>query len=309
MLDEIVRNHPNEVAAISYHLWFPGYSDPYWQTDSTEIRNRTYAYPAWTWKNPGWIYTVPFGHIDGRKSGDYNLWESQVMARIAAPSPLTMTPSGWYSRSTRQGRINIHLVNTTPNNLGTLRLRYALTESGLRFGSLRCNQVLRKFFPDESGDTLTLGGSAVVDRGQDFSVGPSLNPDSCQLVVFVQKDSLLADSTREVLQSGKILVRDLPGTGLEGRTSALSPPSGVWLGQAEPTPFAASARIVYGIPRTGGVRLTVYDAQGRWVRTLAEGTIPPGTHRVSVSDLKSGVYFYRLEAGSTSLTRRMVVTK
>jgi len=112
-----------------------------------------------------------------------------------------------------------------------------------------------------------------------------------------------------VLQGSKILVRNLPGTGLEGRTSAHSPPSGVWLGQAEPMPFAASARIVFGLPRPGEVRLTVYDAQGRWVRTLAEGNWAAGTHRINVSGLESGVYFFRLEAGSTSLTRRMVVTK
>jgi len=309
VLDQIVQNHPNDVVAVRYHVWFPGDTDPFWRADSTEIRNRCNAYPAWSWKNPGWVYTVPWGHVDGRKSGNYAQWESLVTARAAVPSPLTLTLSGWYSRSTRQGRINVHLGNTTPNALGLLRLRYALTESGLPFGGHRYHQVLRKFFPNEAGDTLTLGGNAQADRGQDFTIGPSFNPDSCQLAVFVQKDSLLSDSTLQVLQGSKILVRNLPGTGLEGRTSAQSPPSGVWLGQAEPMPFAASARIAYGLPRTGEVRLTVYDAKGRWVRTLAEGSRAAGAHHISVSDLESGVYFYRLEAGSTSLTRRMVVTK
>jgi hypothetical protein len=53
----------------------------------------------------------------------------------------------------------------------------------------------------------------------------------------------------------------------------------------------------------------VYDPQGRLVKTLAEGTQPAGTHRINVSGLKSGVYFYRLEAGNTSLVKRMVVAK
>jgi hypothetical protein len=309
VLDQIVQNHPNDVVAVRYHVWFPGDNDPFWQADSTEIRNRCNAYPAWTWKNPGWVYTVPWGHIDGRKSGIYAQWESLVTARAGVPSPLTLALSGWYSRSTRQGRINVHLENTTPNALGLLRLRYALTESGLQFGGHRYDQVLRKFFPDEAGDTLTLGGNVQADRGQDFSVGPSFNPDSCQLVMFVQKDSLLSDSTQEVLQSGKILVRDLPGTGLEGRTSAHRPSIGVWLGQAEPTPFKVSTRIAYGLPRAGDVRLAVYDAQGRLVKTLAEGACSAGTHDISVSGLESGIYFYRLEAGSTSHVKRMVVTK
>jgi hypothetical protein len=309
VLDQIVQNHPNDVAVVRNHIWLPADNDPFWQADSTEIRNRCYAYPAWSWKNPNWVYTVPWGHIDGRKSGIYAQWESLVTARAGVPSPLTLALSGWYSRNTRQGRINVHLENTTPNTLGLLHLRYALTESGLPFGGHRYDQVLRKFFPNEAGDTLTVGGNAQADRGQDFTIGTSFNPDSCQLVVFVQKDSLLSDSTLQVLQASKILVRNLPGTGLEGRTSAHFPPSGVWLGQAEPTPFAASARLAYGLPRAGDVRLAVYDTQGRLVKTLVEGTRSAGIHHFSVSGLKSGIYFYCLETGGTSLKHRMVVTK
>jgi len=156
---------------------------------------------------------------------------------------------------------------------------------------------------------LTLAGNEQADRGQGFTIGPSYNPDSCQLVVFVQKDSLLSDSTLQVLQGSKILVRGLPGTGLESRTSAHLPFSGVWLGRAEPTPFKVSTRIAYGLTRAGDIRLAVYDAQGRLVKPLAEGARSAGTHYISVSGLENGVYFYRLEAGSTSLIRRMVVAK
>jgi len=290
-------------------VWFPGDTDPFWQADSTEIRNRCNAYPAWSFKNPGWVYTVPWGHIDGRKSGVYAQWESLVTARAGVPSPLTMALSGWYSRSTRQGRINVRLVNTTPNAFGVTRLRFALTESGLWFSGHRHNQVLRKFFPSEAGDTLTLGGNAQADRGQDFTVSATFNQDSCQLAVFVQKDSLLGDSTLQVLQGSKVLVRDLPNTGLESRTSTELPPGRAWLSEAKPTPFKVSTRIAFGLPRAGDVRLAVYDAQGRLVKTLVEGARSAGTHRMTVSGLKSGVYFYRLEGGTTSLTKRMVVAK
>ena len=81
------------------------------------------------------------------------------------------------------------------------------------------------------------------------------------------------------------------------------------LAQNRPNPFSLSTDISFSLPKAGQVRLAVYDGQGRLVKTLAEGTRAAGTHQVSVSGLESGVYFYRLEAGSTSLTRRMVVTK
>jgi len=81
------------------------------------------------------------------------------------------------------------------------------------------------------------------------------------------------------------------------------------LAQNRPNPFSLSTDITFSLPNSQNVRLAVYDAQGRLVRNLLEETRSAGTHHVSVSGLKCGVYFYRLVAGKTSLTRRMVVTK
>jgi len=81
------------------------------------------------------------------------------------------------------------------------------------------------------------------------------------------------------------------------------------LAQNRPNPTRGSTEIAFSLPNSEEVRLAVYDAQGRLVKTLAEGTRSAGKHQVSVSGLESGVYFYRLEAGRTSLTRRMVVAK
>jgi hypothetical protein len=79
--------------------------------------------------------------------------------------------------------------------------------------------------------------------------------------------------------------------------------------QNRPNPSKGSAEIAFSLPRSEQVRLAVYDAQGRLVRTLAEGNRAAGTHQVRLSGLESGVYFYRLDAGGSSLTRRMVVAK
>jgi len=81
------------------------------------------------------------------------------------------------------------------------------------------------------------------------------------------------------------------------------------LAQNRPNPTRGSTEIAFSLPKAENVRLAVYDAQGRLVRTLVEGNRSAGTHQVSVSGLESGVYFYRLETGKASHTRRMVVTK
>jgi hypothetical protein len=59
------------------------------------------------------------------------------------------------------------------------------------------------------------------------------------------------------------------------------------------------------------VTLKVYDVTGRQVTTLVNGTVEAGVHiaKFSSRELSSGVYFYRLNAGSFSQTRKLVVMK
>jgi hypothetical protein len=55
----------------------------------------------------------------------------------------------------------------------------------------------------------------------------------------------------------------------------------------------------------------VYDILGNEVKTLVNENKPAGTYSVEFngSDLSSGVYFYKLEAGDFSETKRMVLLK
>jgi hypothetical protein len=55
-------------------------------------------------------------------------------------------------------------------------------------------------------------------------------------------------------------------------------------------------------------RLTVYDQLGREVETLVDGIVAPGGHEVvwTAKNLASGVYFYRLQVGSSSVSRKML---
>jgi hypothetical protein len=59
------------------------------------------------------------------------------------------------------------------------------------------------------------------------------------------------------------------------------------------------------------VRLAVYDLLGRQVETLLDEYLQSGLHTVTfdASKISSGVYFYRLQAGETVETKRMVLLK
>jgi hypothetical protein len=83
------------------------------------------------------------------------------------------------------------------------------------------------------------------------------------------------------------------------------------LGQNYPNPFTPTTTIKFAIPQSGFVSLKLYDLLGREIRTLISEPRNPGTYTVSVDagDLASGVYFYRMQAGDFSATRKMVLVR
>jgi len=84
------------------------------------------------------------------------------------------------------------------------------------------------------------------------------------------------------------------------------------LAQSIPNPARSSAIIRFALPEAVPVTLSVYDLQGRRVAMPLDHEVQqPGRHDVPVqADLwRPGVYFYRLEAGGRSATRKMLVVK
>ncbi len=88
-------------------------------------------------------------------------------------------------------------------------------------------------------------------------------------------------------------------------------PDGFSLSASYPNPFNERATIQYGLPEDVHVRMVVYDLLGREVMRLVDEPVRAGQHEVVVdaARLASGVYFYRLTAGSFTNSRRMVVVR
>jgi GH35 family endo-1,4-beta-xylanase len=83
------------------------------------------------------------------------------------------------------------------------------------------------------------------------------------------------------------------------------------LSQNYPNPFNPTTVIRYQIPVASDVKLAVYDVLGREVSVLVNEKKAPGSYeaRFDGSGLSSGVYLYRLVAGSFALSRKLVLMK
>lgn len=88
-------------------------------------------------------------------------------------------------------------------------------------------------------------------------------------------------------------------------------PTEFYLSQNYPNPFNPSTSIQYAISSKQFVTLKIYDLLGREVSTLINREIGPGNYTIKfdAGSLPSGVYFYRLKAGSFIQTRKMVLIK
>lgn len=81
--------------------------------------------------------------------------------------------------------------------------------------------------------------------------------------------------------------------------------------QNYPNPFNPTTQFGFRIADFGLVRLTVFDAIGREVEVLVNQQLQPGTYEINwdASVYPSGVYYYRLEAGDFSETKKMILIK
>ncbi len=118
---------------------------------------------------------------------------------------------------------------------------------------------------------------------------------------------MLADSARHLVFPPLTDVAETPAPAI---------PTDLALQQNYPNPFNPSTTITYALPRTGAVRVVVFNILGEEVARLVDQVEPAGVHRViwngrtrSGAAASSGVYFVRLDQGGVMRTMRMLLLK
>jgi Ice-binding-like/Secretion system C-terminal sorting domain len=148
------------------------------------------------------------------------------------------------------------------------------------------------------GTTSAMKGIILCQTGIAMSTGAALNGRAlAQTAVTLDANSVTA-----------------PAAIITAVKNSLTPQKFVLL-QNYPNPFNPSTRIQYSLEKAAQVSLKVYNLLGQEVAVLVNSRQEAGSYNISfnssngISGLSSGVYFYRLEAGSFISTKKFILLK
>lgn len=165
------------------------------------------------------------------------------------------------------------------------------------------NYELRIIDLSEDGYYVFENSSIPISQNSGHQIVPDWNDlqnEPVKILIDLGNDGTIDDS---------IFVQN-QATSVEDGGSLLSPDS-YKLAQNYPNPFNPITTIRYSIPESGNVSLKVYDILGNEVASLVNEEKARGVYSVTfdASNLSSGVYFYKIQAGNYFETKKMLLIK
>jgi len=146
----------------------------------------------------------------------------------------------------------------------------------------------------------------ITDPANPYQVGDYDTPGWAYNVVAASDD---AGNYIYVMDYSSLLVLHQTHTG--AFENKIEIPQNFSLSQNYPNPFNAATVIRYTLPEPANVVIEIYDILGRRVKTLISEQQQAGYHQViwNSQDNSSGIYFYRIQAGDYTETRKMLLLR
>jgi hypothetical protein len=186
------------------------------------------------------------------------------------------------------------------------------------FGAVKVGKTKDTTFSIYNSRCFTFAITDIVSTHENFTVTRTSGE-----VIYLFKDTVRFTPSATGTISGKLLIyksiASMPDTievsGIGDPTSAVEKnqfiPVAYQLSPNYPNPFNPSTIIEFGLPEEEFARLTIYDLLGNEIETLVSERLNPGSYRVTwnAANHAAGVYFYRLQAGKFTETRKLVLLK
>lgn len=167
-----------------------------------------------------------------------------------------------------------------------------------------------------------VAGYAIVEGNRQFALA-KYNLDGSLNVNFDHDGKVLTDFKSslqegafdiELLDDDKIVAVGsayLSSSAIENETTKEPIPKAYRLEQNYPNPFNPETMIRFNLPEPSFVSLKIYNIAGQEIKTLIRGIKSDGTYQIDwkPNNLQNGVYFYRLQAGEFTKTKKMILQK
>jgi len=256
-------------------------------------------------------------------AGASSVWVSSSL--LNCPNGLTIDDNGnLYTCNFANGNI----IKITPDKqvsvLATLpggRCGHITYFEGMLYAVARCTHKIYQV--TLAGDTTLIAGSGM--RGNDDGPGDAAtfnHPNGIrakrvgnQIFIYVNDATSLAGNCTSV-PLDPVIIRKITLNPVSLKKNEIHAPTGFELYQNHPNPFNPETTIRYILPQTSNIILKIFDVAGREVKTLIDGTQFPGEKSIvwngrdeRGNPAASGVYFYRLQSGSSIQTQQMLLLR
>jgi len=299
-LDAYIPTQGNDVAILRIHVWWPGVDDLY---NQNEEQNNFMA-------NGTGADFAPHLRIDQAldAGSDGSVYAARFNTRKNYKSPVNISHQ-WHPE-TETVMVEVEVVQYLSASWDT-RLRVAITEDSVYYpgsnGEDWHNQCFRYMYPDTDGFVVPSAPGTYRFAAHCPVSEQQWAYSRLRATVYVQDND-----TWKVHNTATAFLQDIVYTvDVDHPTPEMLKVKG-----NHPNPFNPETTIKYELGAGQHVRVSIFDMDGSLVRTLVDGLQAAGPQSViwdgrdaAGHSVSSGAFFYRIDAGDISETRKMVMVK